>query len=198
MGIVLPLVGVQASQISGHLFTPTGSYYSIQTATVDSGGATSVTFSSIPQTYTHLQVRAIGRDARSGSGGGYDQPFITFNGDTGNNYASHALEGGGSSASAYSGTSQANFWGAVNMPWNGYTSNVFGVGVMDILDYTNTNKYKTMRTLSGFDANGSGAVTVFSGLWQNTAAVTSITLSAQNVSWNFLQYTQFALYGIKA
>ena len=57
--------GVVASGISGHLFTPTGRYESIQTATVDSAGTASITFSSIPSTYTHLQIRGIAKIGRA-------------------------------------------------------------------------------------------------------------------------------------
>jgi predicted patatin/cPLA2 family phospholipase len=74
-------------------------------------------------------------------------------------------------------------------------ANIFGAGVIDILDYANTNKYKTVRALSGHDNNGSGYVNFESGLWMSTSAITSIKLfTAGNV---YAQYTQFALYGIK-
>jgi hypothetical protein len=74
------------------------------------------------------------------------------------------------------------------------TASVFGGIVIDILDYANTNKYKTMRTLSGYDANGSGNVGLFSGLWMNTAAVTSINLLT--FYDQYATYSSFALYGI--
>jgi hypothetical protein len=79
----------------------------------------------------------------------------------------------------------------------GYTSigSYFGVGVASILDYTNTNKYKTSRILCGYDANGSGFSLLYSGLWQNTAAITSITMFPN--SGNFEQYSSFALYGVR-
>jgi hypothetical protein len=68
---------------------------------------------------------------------------------------------------------------------------------MDILDYANTNKYKTVRTLSGYDLNNAtyGALRSYSGLWMNTNAITSIKFYADGV--NLAQYSQFALYGIK-
>ena len=75
-------------------------------------------------------------------------------------------------------------------------ANMFGSGVIDILDYANTNKYKTVRTLSGDDKNGSGYVVFGSGLWQNTNAVSTITLTNHGAT-NFQQYSSFALYGIK-
>jgi hypothetical protein len=67
--------------------------------------------------------------------------------------------------------------------------------VIDILDYANVNKYTTIRVLGGADLNGSGAINLVSGLWMNTAAVTSFLISAD--SGNLAQYSSFALYGIK-
>ena len=77
------------------------------------------------------------------------------------------------------------------------TANAFGVTIIDILDYANTNKYKTFRSLVGSDTNDTnGAVGLASGSWRSTSAITSITLS-NNVSGNLAQYSSFALYGIK-
>ena len=81
------------------------------------------------------------------------------------------------------------------MPWAGYTANVFGAGVLDILDYANTNKNKTAKTLAGFDANGSGFADLWSGAWYNTQAITSVTLVAG--SFLFAENSRFALYGVK-
>jgi hypothetical protein len=68
--------------------------------------------------------------------------------------------------------------------------------ITDVLDYSSVNKNKTVRTLSGSDANGGGEVALWSGSWQNSStAVSSITLI--NPSGNFLANSSFALYGIK-
>jgi hypothetical protein len=77
------------------------------------------------------------------------------------------------------------------------SANIFSGFVIDILDYANTNKYKTIRYLSGYDANGSGRVGLGSGSWRSTSAVTSITLQGLEYSSNYKQYSSFALYGIK-
>jgi hypothetical protein len=159
-----------------------------------SASASSVTFSNIPATYTHLQIKSFARSTRT-STGGFDQAFVRFNGDSGTNYSSHYLEANGTSATAGGSADISNIWGAVNMPWAGYTANSFGVGVLDILDYANTNKNKTAKTLAGFDANGSGFLTLWSGSWRNNSAITSITLVAQNHL--FAEYSSFSLYGIK-
>jgi hypothetical protein len=81
------------------------------------------------------------------------------------------------------------------MPTNSAAANVFGAGIIDILDYADTNKYKTVRALSGTDNNGSGDIILGSGLYQQTTAITSITLEANGVNW--LTNSSFALYGIR-
>ena len=167
-------------------------YESISTVTVGSGGSSTITFSSIPSTYTHLQVRAISRTGRSA---GNDPMYIRFNCDTANNYAWHAIEGNGSAVTAYGYGTQGQGWVYLSADTVS-PANVFGASVTDILDYTNTNKYKTVRNLGGVDNNGSGTVGFNSDLWQSTSAITSITFT--NLSGtNFSQYSSFALYGIK-
>ena len=166
---------------------------SIATVTVGSGGSSTITFSSIPSTYTHLQVRAISRTSRAA---GNDPIYIRLNSDSGNNYAWHAIEGNGSSVTAYGYASQAQGWIYIAADSNS-PSNVFGANVTDILDYANTNKYKTVRNIGGVDNNGSGVIGFDSVLWQNTNAITSISFT--NLSGtNFAQYSHFALYGVKS
>lgn len=187
-----PILGIYASQISGHLWEPAGAYDALWSTTL-SASASSITISNIPSTYKHLQLRLMLRDsatsvnqARSSS--------IRFNSDTGNNYVSHLLSGDGSTtASSYSAaSSNINFTSLENT-----NSSIFSVAVIDILDYTNTNKNKTVRTLVGWDANGSGIVGMWSSLWLNTNAITSISLGARNgFTGSFPQYSSFALYGI--
>ena len=164
-------------------------YESIATTTVGAGGTSTITFSSIPSTYSHLQIRYIGRNSVNNS-----VIKITLNSDTATNYSLHYLYGNGATVTAGGAASQSNM--EANMAVSSYSANVFGCGVMDLLDYANTNKYKTLRVLNGFDNNGSGQVTFSSGSWRNTNAVTSITL-IPNSSGNFEQYSSFALYGIK-
>jgi hypothetical protein len=79
---------------------------------------------------------------------------------------------------------------------NSAAANIFGVSIIDIFDYANTNKYKTVRTLTGADRNGAGLLRMWSSNWRSLSAVTSITLYAQTTP-NISQYSSFALYGIK-
>jgi hypothetical protein len=172
---------------------PAGAYESIATITVPSGGAASIQFTGIPQNYAHLQIRGIARSTRSQTG---DYIALQLNADTGSNYAYHGLTGNGSTASAF-GLATQTFMDVERAAAASATASVFGASVFDILDYANTNKYKTMRNLGGFDNNGSGEIFLTSGLWQNTNAVTTITLKTQGGTSNFAQYSTFALYGIK-
>jgi hypothetical protein len=191
---VSPILGIYASQISGHLFAPSGAYDSIATVT-GTGSSSTITFSSIPSTYTHLQLRYIGRDNRSGVT--TDAFVCQFNGDTGSNYLEyHLLQGDGSTAAAaVSGVSNTNILMG-SIPAASALASTVGVGVVDILDYSNTNKYKTTRNLMGFEYNGSGTIRLISGLWMSTSAINSITLTTGTGS-NWTSATQFALYGVK-
>ncbi len=175
-----PILGIWASQ--NYSRTPLNGFCSIATSTVGSGGSSTITFSNIPQVYKHLQVRA----ALLTTAGGVN---IRYNSDTGSNYTYHQLYGTGASALSNAGTSQTSGFIAYN---NAAGSNPTAT-VVDILDYQNTNKYTTHRSLAGTDVNGSGgALTFFSGLWLNTAAITSI-----DIIGTFAQYSSFALYGIE-
>jgi hypothetical protein len=161
---------------------------------VGAGGQASVTFSSIPSTYKHLQIRYIGQIITGSPSG--DNFRVTVNSDTGANYSYHQLYGNGNAAYSYGGTTSNNMLIA-DVSGNGSAS-MYAGGIVDILDYTSTNKYKTFRVLSGVDTNGTdGIIFLSSGLWQSTSAVTSVTFGYNGGTNNINQYSQFALYGIK-
>lgn len=192
-----PILGIFASQ--GRVAST--AYESIATVTVGAGGSSSITFSSIPSTYKHLQVRAMMKT--TGTTGIYDK--TRFNSDTGTNYTGHSLEAGGAS-NLVNGISNVGIDHLRLMAATNY--GVYGTGttgwpaaaILDILDYTNTNKYKVTRSLVGSDSNnGNGGVALMSGLWLNTNAITSITILAfaAGVASNFGQDSSFALYGIR-
>jgi hypothetical protein len=187
----MPILGILASGISGNLWAPGKDFDSIATTTVGAGPVADITFSSIPSTYRHLQLRGIVRSNRAGTAN--DQFRMTFNSDSGTNYASHLLSGNGSTTTAYSAVSD-NYIYTNAVTGSTATASVFGVIVLDILDYANTSKYKTVRDLSGIDANGSGGVELGSGLWMNTTAINTLKVYAIG---SLVQYTQFALYGVK-
>ena len=167
-----------------------GDFESIATVTVGSGGSSTIDFTSIPSTYAHLQIRCITRNTSTS-----DTFRLRFNSDSGNNYTRHFLYGDGSSALAAAGTSTSS--GALGIiSTSNDTASIFSGFVIDILDYTNTNKYTTFRSIGGFDGNGSGKIGLFSSVWMNTNAVTSISIFSD--SNNQAQYSHFALYGIKS
>ena len=186
-----PILGIYASSQQGALAT---AYESIATTTVGTATST-VTFSSIPSTYKHLQLRLVTRNTSSNNYNAWFQ--MQINGDTGANYSEHALTGNGSSATAFGAASNASIDAWVN-PGSDAGAGIFGASIIDILDYTNTNKYKTIRVLNGADVNVSTTrigMQLFSAAWLNTNAITSITFNGAN--GNFDTNSKFALYGIK-
>jgi hypothetical protein len=188
----MPILGVVASGISGNLYS--SSYESITTYTVGAGGSSAdLVFSSIPATYKHLQIRGIYKRTGTEQFSGIN---LTLNGDTTNtNYTRHDLYGTGGGGSGASGIPT----GSNNAKIIAYAgaSYQFGPTIIDILDYATTTKYKTVRAMGGVDIHnvGTGIVALSSGLWLNTAAVNSVTLSFGGAT--AVQYTSFSLYGIK-
>lgn len=173
------------------IFAPSGAYDSIATTNGSSGGAT---FTSIPQTYTHLQLRIITKS----QGAATDFYNWRLNGNaTSGNYRTHTLLGTGASVSSYTNTTgnTSAFIPTENPGTN--ATNVFATIIIDILDYANTNKYTTMRTLAGWDANGTGQVSLSSGVWLNTSAITSIAIGGYNTDLSYSGNASYALYGIK-
>jgi hypothetical protein len=167
-------------------------FYQIATTTVGSGGAANITFSSIPQDYTHLQIRGILRGTNASD---YVDTRIRFNSDTAGNYGLHQVFGNGSTPSSDSET-LANSGYFIYATAANSSASIFGVGVMDILDYTNTNKFKTNKSLNGNDRNGSGFALFRSTLWLSTSAISSIVIYP--AAGNFAQYSSLQLYGVKA
>lgn len=171
----------------------------IERVTVGAGGQAALDFTSIPQTYQHLQIRWIGQSNR----GTYatDNLWIRLNGDTGSNYSSHELRGQGTTAGSFGYASQTKQYISTVIGTTQQAS-AFGAGIIDILDYTSTSKNKTLRVFAGKDNNGTfasegGAVQVASGLYFATpAAVTRVTLIAENGNWQ--QHSTAALYGVVA
>jgi len=183
----MPILGVIASSITGNLLT--NSYDSIATITT-STSPSSVTFSGIPQTYQHLQLRYL---ARRSDAVGTSGISIQINGDGGANYVRNELYQGNTTAATSSATGQTQM--AVGY-MTGSTANAgsFGVGVIDILDYANTNKNTVVRALTGANNNGAGNSNISTGVWLNTAAVTSFTFI---IGGTFVNNCVFALYGIE-
>jgi hypothetical protein len=188
----MPILGITASS---KLTAAGTAYESIATTTVGSGGQSTITFSSIPSTYKHLQVRLAVRSSITGSGN-QDDVLMRFNSDSGNNYAGHQVYGSGSTAGAGSlgGTPPVNIMYPAYVTSNSASADTYGVAIIDILDYKNTNKYKVMRSLSGHDVSGDGFILSRTSLWMSTTAISSITFTFS--SGSYMQYSSLALYGI--
>lgn len=161
--------------------------------TLLSGSAADITFSNIPQGYKNLQIRGISRSVTDG-GDTYNQIDMQLNADTGSNYAHHQLFGDGATPTAFAATSQVQMRFEAETG-SAATASIFGAFIVDFLDYSNVYKFKTIRLLGGYDANGTGRLAFSSGLWMNSAAITSIKIKPRNGS--FATNTRFSLYGIK-
>ena len=173
----------------------------IATQLFTSSGTTSVTFSNIPQGYKHLQVRFIARNNDTASAFSNDLSW-RYNGDAGgSNYARHRLYGTGSATGA-SGVADVSYASSELgiIPNNSYTSGVFGAGIIDILDYANTNKFKTSRLLGGIEGNTNDTnsrLVLNSNLWRNTAGINQIEFFVGTGGIGFIQNSRISLYGIK-
>jgi len=191
--------------------TTLNDFQSIATVIAPSGGLSTIDFTNIPQYYTHLQLRCVLQDNRSTYG--LDQLRVQVGSggtlDTGStSYAWHYARGDGASATAFGAATNSGD----NASWqiNGAVGTTasptsWGAIIIDILDYANTSKNKTMRALSGNDLNGTGPTSVpgrvalGSGVWLGSNALQSINtvrLFPENATL-FTQFSQVALYGIK-
>jgi hypothetical protein len=181
-------VGIYASQISGHLSVPAfqGDFWALNNVVLSSS-ASSITLTGIPSGYTHLQLRMLLRSTTTNGDVG-----LFING-TAFSARRHTISGDGSATSG--GTDTAN--SIARQTQSTDTASVFAVSIIDILDYGNITKYKTIREIGGFDANGSGSVNVQSHLIQDKSSIKSITIAPYNSSGSFATYSQIALYGIK-
>ena len=189
--------GTSSASTASSSVTPAvlGEYESIATLTPSNSGQ--MNFTSIPSTYKHLQIRLFVTDNPIG-----DQMIMQLGSSnsidtTASNYNFHVL---GTQGSAVTSLSLSNS-GGVKFAYGGNgpqgsspTSNVFAVYIIDILDYTNTNKYKTVRSLGGYNTNSTYNVIDFvSGAWRSFNAINCIRFSTNN----FGTVGTVALYGIK-
>ena len=168
--------------------------YELISSTILGSNTASVNFTGLgdySSTYKHLQVRVVARTVRTEVN---DSIITRFNADTGSSYAWHRLFGSGSSVSSGAGTTQTSILTG-ETSGNTNTTSAFMTTVIDILDPYSTTKNKTIRFLNGGAATFTH-IQLGSGLWINTASVTSFQLLPLN-SANFLTGSRFSLYGIK-
>lgn len=182
-------LGDSAYSASSNSVTPISpsSYESIATAT-GTGSSGTITFSSIPSTFKHLQIRGMVTPSTA------SYLNLTINGVGGTSYTTHALVGNGANPVQATGVTSGSVTYLLGF-FSTLSTTQPNVFITDILDYTSTTKNKTLRTFSGYDANGSGEIVVGSSLFLSTNAVSSISIGLD--SGNFTTAARFALYGIK-
>ena len=168
----------------------------IASVLVGASGVNTAGFIDIPQGYKHLQMRGLIQTNRVTYG--RDWVYYRFNGDRGTNYSWHQLGTDGATASS-NGTADADAGLLAEIGTS--TGGTFGIAILDILDYANTSKYKTAKTLGGGDHNGTVAgfgatVTFVSSSWRAVEPISSLYFHPSNGTL-FTQNTRFSLYGIK-
>ncbi len=175
-------------------FSLPNSYESIMTAS-GSGSSGVITFNSIPQTYTHLQIRSIAM--RSGAGTSTDYVGIRVNGNTSSIYTNHWAYVSNSTMTIQSDNTNTHMYGNRGLGGTQFSSNDVGVMIIDIHDYTSTSKKKTFYMHSGWAPNSAGNMycQLGSGMPLLDDAITSISFN--NFNDSFTTSTDFALYGIK-
>ena len=193
----MPILGVISSGISGHL--ETNSFKSIATVTVGSPQAT-ISFTSIPSTFKHLQIRYIGRSTTANNFSSFIE--ATFNSDTnsGNYYSLHRMNARGDGLVYATGNTGVGYSRIGLIAGGTMSANNFVPGIIDILDYTSTTKNKTTRTIAGSAGQGTSTnndILFGSSLYfpPTIAAISTIDLNVSGA--NFAQYSSFALYGIQ-
>ena len=166
------------SLLAGNAAYNPGATFLIDSVTVGAGGATTISFSSIPSTYQHLQLRITASMSTN------ENIYLKLNGNDGTK--GHTLQGNGTTAISeyYNNTPIYSLQSATGR----------FASVTDILDYATTTKNKTIRSLAGGDNNGSGRMTLASGFYNNTSAITSFTVVGSS-SGTFAEYSKFSLYG---
>ena len=166
--------------------------YTLINSNVLSSSAASVTFSSIPATYTDLVVRI---SARCDNGGNQNNLRIQFNSDSSSNYSETMVYGNGSAASSFRVSSQTNILEALVVDGNGATANTFGSLEMYIPSYT-VSQNKPISTFAVQENNTTGAfIYATADLWRNNATISSIYIEA-GATVNLLSGSSFYLYGI--
>lgn len=160
-------------------------YEPIATTTLGSAAA-SITFSSIPSTYTDLRL------VFTGTGTAVANAWGIFNGDTGTNYSGTILNGSGSAAASARYTTNAYIYFTY---YTNFPTTPPSMITMDIFSYAGSTYKTALYTLSQ-DYNGSGSVSVGVALWRSTAAINSVSIQAPSNTW--ATGTTATLYGIKA
>jgi hypothetical protein len=155
----------------------------------------SITFNNLPQNYTNLEIRIVGKSTRANTSG--STIFTTVNGDTGaTNYRGHYLVADQTNVASSGYLSQdAGYYLYTGLAMGANSTSQVTANVMTIFDYANTNKYKTSRTILGENANTTGYNGIYDCLWMNTAAISTLSFIILSYTWAI--GSKISLYGIK-
>jgi len=183
------LLGILNSQAAGAVGA--GAYDLLET-TVLTSSASSVSFTGLDSytDYKHLQIRTVMQRASAFSGT-VDLELV-LNNDTGNNYSRHALTGNGTSVNARENSNQDTIAFIQTITAEGIPES-YGAMVLDVLDFSSSNKNTTVRALTGA-IQSDNEVNLISGAYINTAAITSMRFEVFD---GFTTGSRFSLYGIK-
>jgi len=162
-------------------------YDPIATQTVSGSSTGTVTFSSIPSTYTDLVIVCnLGLSSAS-------RLYVRFNGSSATDYSDTWITGEG--ATAYSGRDTTSNAITVGGAWNGLSTTLTATAIISVMNYANTTTNKTVLCRLANQKASGGSVDANVGLWRQTSAITSIGVVG---GANFLANSTFTLYGIKA
>lgn len=180
----MPILGVTASSI----LKSSTAFDSIATWLSGNGTSQAITFSSIPQTYSHLQLRCFFQTTTEGQ-----SPVLRANGDSSVNYARWYLRSVGTVISA-AGSGASSFLASL-FPNGTQVSNLPNIAIIDIYDYSSTTKWKSVKNYNFNQKKSTGASSLVyeSGLWNSNSAITSLSFDA----YAYTNETVVALYGIR-
>ena len=184
--VLLGILNSQAAAAGG-----AGAYDLLETINITAEGS-SFSFTGLDaySDYKHLQMRMV--LGKADGDGRLNSFYLRFNSDGGTNYPSHQLTGTGSAVSANAFTNET-LVRLTEVKSRNSGNGIFGAVVLDILDFSNTNKYKTVRYLGGGNNTSESKVTLGSSAWLSTNAITRIDSFSSVVGTG----SRISLYGIK-
>ena len=169
--------------------------FELISTTVLGSATSSITLSSIPTTYTSLQLRIVGRSANATQ---FDEISLRFNSDTGANYGHKYIELQTSNAPTQATATSQTAIRILGIPANTATANNFAALKMDIIGYKNTNMKTNVRGFGGaanFVSSWANSASLFNGIWNVTTTVTSLTVATWSGA-NLQTGTRVSLYGV--
>jgi len=174
-----------------------GSAFDLLETQILGSDASSVTFTGLGaySDYKHLHLRISSQVTSTGSSANRNLR-MTFNGDSAANYNSHTIAAEIGSLFSYADLSQsATYIGKTSVVFGASHDNQFAPALVDILDFSNTNKFTTVRAMGGISASQDGDLLYQSSVWRNTAAITQFQIYPDVQSFKAL--SRFSLYGVK-